>query len=251
MRFVRSGVAMMLLSLPLAFAPKVTNQSSVQSGVYRFVEMRSGGTRWTPKTYRSVALMFAVSDGSRTIFSIGDSCGEFSRSVALPTPFEQSSMAVPCSGAGARARAILREAKAPRVAEGRVQFRTKTGRMVFAQSSEVPPVGTCVVEQAKSESLVGRRVTMGLTIQLEDDCTNGYRTVGYANHTILFGPILAHANICPGSDGLELLTEARTALVTVAGSTMQWNLPGGGAVVFGAIEGTPVLVHSVPPGGTQ
>lgn len=251
MRFVRSGVAMMLLSLPLAFAPKVTNQSSVQSGVYRFVEMRSGSTRWTPKTYRSVALMFAVSDGSRIIFSIGDSCGEFSRSVALPAPLEQSSRAVPCSGAGARARAILSEAKAARVAEGRVEFRTKTGRVLFAQSSEVPPVGTWVVEQAKSVSLVGRRVTMGLTIQLDDDCTNGYRTVGYANHTILFGPILANANICPGGDGLELLTETRTALVTVAGSKMQWNLPGGDIVVFGAIEGTPVLVHSVPPGGTQ
>ena len=232
MRLVHSGFAVMLMSLPLAFAPAITNQSSVQQGVYRFVEMSSGTTRWSPKTYRSVALMVAVSDGSRTIFSVGDSCGEVSRSIDHAAPLEQSRTAVPCSGAGARVRAILSEARAPRVADGQVEFRTKTGRIVFAQSSEVPPVGTWVVEQAKPESLIGRRVTMGATIQLEDDCTNGYMTVGYANHTILFGPIWAHANNCPGGDGLALLTGGRTALVTVAGSRMRWKLPGDDIFVF-------------------
>lgn len=231
MRFARTGLAT-LLSLPLVFAPAITNQSAVQQGVYRFVEMRSGSTRWSPKSYRSVALMFAVSDGSQTIFSVGDSCGEVSRSLAGPARLEQSVTAVPCSGVEARVRAVLSEAKAPRVADGKVEFRTKTSRIVFAQSSEAPPGGTWVVEQAKHKSLVGRRVTMGSTIQLEDDCTNGYMTVGYANRRILFGQILAHANTCPGADGLGLLTEGRTAAVTIAGSKMQWNMPSGDIFVF-------------------
>lgn len=166
----------------------------------------------------------ATPAGEKALF-LADACGTFTRSVGATT--ESTAIGDTNRTAGARtARSILRRGTSARFGGKVVAWRSSAGVLSLKKVTSIEPTGVWTVAAGDSRP-IGRTVTLGNKVEIDQYCTHASQTVAGAQGPLVFGYSTANANICPGADGQLILTEGTSVRTRLADPTMIWHLRDG------------------------